>query len=129
MIFLGKGIVLIKRKNLPFKGCYALPGGFVEVGETTEEAVCRESMEETGLKIKVLDLIGVYSDPARDPRGHVVSVSYLAKGYGNPNYGSDAQSVKIFALDELPQLAFDHLTIIRDALKMKARYDEDHIEV
>jgi 8-oxo-dGTP diphosphatase len=128
VIFLGKGIVLIKRKNLPFKGHYALPGGFVEIGETTEEAVRRESMEETGLKIKVLGLIGVYSDPARDPRGHVISVSYLAKGYGNPSCGSDAQLVKVFAPNKLPQLAFDHQTIIRDALKIKAKYDEDHIE-
>ena len=96
----------------------------MEIGETTEEAVRRESMEETGLKIKILGLIGIYSDPARDPRGHIVSVSYLAKGYGNTNYGSDAQSVKVFAPGELPQLAFDHLTIIRDALKIKARYDK-----
>jgi 8-oxo-dGTP diphosphatase len=129
VIFLGKGIVLIQRKNPPFKGYYALPGGLVEVGETTEEAVRRESMEETGLKLNVLELIGVYSNPARDPRGHIVSVSYLAKGYGEPMPGSDAQFVKVFAPDKLPQLAFDHQTIISDALKLKSQYDENRIEV
>ena len=121
VIFMGKGIVLIKRENPPFQGCYALPGGFVKVGELIEEAVRREAKEETGLDIEILGLIGVYSNPKRDPRGHVVSVSYLAEGRGELIHGSDARSVEVFfALEELPPLAFDHENIIRDALKLRS---------
>ena len=120
VIFMGKGIVLIKRKNPPFQGCYALPGGFAKVGEFIEEAVRREAKEETGLDIEILSLIGVYSNPKRDPRGHVVSVSYLAEGHGELISGSDAQSAEVFfALEELPPLAFDHENIIRDALRLR----------
>ncbi|MCJ7445562.1 MAG: NUDIX hydrolase [Methanotrichaceae archaeon] len=129
VIFIEKGIVLIERKNPPFKGYYALPGGFVEVGETTVEAVCREVKEETGLEIEVVGLIDAYSDPKRDPRGHVVSISYLAIGHGNLANGSDAQSVKIFEPERLPELAFDHKIIICDAMKLKSRYSEDQIKV
>jgi len=120
VIFIGKGIVLIKRKNPPFQGYYALPGGFVKVGETIEDAVRREAKEETGLDIEILGIVGVYSNPRRDPRGHVVSVSYLAEGRGELIHGSDARSAEVFlALEELPQLAFDHGNIIRDALKLR----------
>ncbi|HQE72151.1 MAG TPA: NUDIX hydrolase, partial [Methanothrix soehngenii] len=73
VILFQDGIVLIRRNNPPYQGCYALPGGFVEIGETVEEAAIREAREETGLDINLLGLVGVYSDPARDPRGHVVS--------------------------------------------------------
>lgn len=112
------GIVLIKRKNPPYQGCYALPGGFVEVGESTEEAVAREALEETGLHIELLGLVGVYSDPERDPRGHVVSVCYLSRASGQPIPGSDAGMAEIFSFDDLPPLAFDHCRIIADAKRL-----------
>lgn len=111
------GIVLIKRHNQPYQGCYALPRGFVEVGETVEDAVKREAQEETGLDLTLRDLVGVYSDPGRDPRGHVVSVAYLAEGHGDLASGSDASSAEIFPLHSLPPLAFDHEKIIGDALR------------
>ena len=117
VIFYRDGLVLIERENQPYQGCYALPGGFVEVGETVESAVRREAKEETGLDIELCDLVGIYSDPFRDPRGHVVSIAYSAKGNGNLKSGSDARSAKIFPVDRLPPLAFDHDQIIRDAFK------------
>jgi 8-oxo-dGTP diphosphatase len=116
VILFGSDLVLIKRDNPPYQGSYALPGGFVEVGESTEDAVRREASEETGLEIELLGLVGVYSDPARDPRGHVVSVSYLAAGRGELRAGSDARSVEAFSFDHLPPLAFDHDKITRDAI-------------
>ncbi len=115
-IIFQKGIVLIRRENPPFQGCYALPGGFVEVGETVEQAVQREAREETGLQIDRLHLIGIYSDPGRDPRGHVVSAAFLARGRGNLVCGSDARTAEVFSLSGLPSLAFDHDRIIREAL-------------
>lgn len=111
------GIVLIRRRNPPFMGFYALPGGFVEIGETVEDAARREVMEETGVSASIVRLVGVYSDPDRDPRGHVVSVCYLADGHGELRSGSDASDVQLFRPDELPDLAFDHARMIRDALK------------
>lgn len=110
------GIVLIRRKNEPFKGFYALPGGFVEYGEKVEDAIVREVREETGLKCEVRKLVGVYSDPERDPRGHVVSICFLMKVLaGSLKAESDAADVKVFKLSELPRLAFDHLKMIKDA--------------
>ncbi len=117
VIVFGSGIVLIRRENQPYRGCYALPGGFVEVGETVDSAAQREVREETGLEIELLALVGVYSDPGRDPRGHVASVAYLAKGWGALRSGSDARSAEIFDPRNLPPLAFDHERIIRDALR------------
>ncbi len=114
IIFEGK-IVLIRRRNQPFKNHFALPGGFVEVGETVEAAVVREAKEETGLDIEIIKLLDVYSDPLRDPRGHTVSVCYLAKGRGNLKAGSDAKDIGLFGLDEMPELAFDHNKIIENA--------------
>src|SRR3972149_6001105 len=108
-------IVLVRRKNPPFKDVFALPGGFVEIGETVEKAAIRESKEETGLDIEIIKLIGVYSDPNRDPRGHTVSICYLAKGSGNLKAGSDAKETGLFGLNEIPELAFDHNKIIKDA--------------
>jgi 8-oxo-dGTP diphosphatase len=116
VIFFQKGIVLIKRENPPFQDCFALPGGFVEVGETVEDATIREAKEETGLDISGLELIGVYSDPARDPRGHVVSVAFIARGTGSLHAGSDAKGAEVHKPENLPRLAFDHDRIIRDAL-------------
>lgn len=111
--------MLIKRENPPYQGSYALPGGFVEVGESTEAAVRREAMEETGLEIDLLGLVGVYSDPARDPRGHVVSISYLSRGRGALQFGSDARSAEVFPVNKLPPLAFDHQKIIQDAIRLR----------
>ena len=105
----------MKRKNPPYQGKFALPGGFVEIGESTENAAAREAFEETGLSVKIIKLLGVYSDPHRDPRGHTVSVCYLAKGSGELKSGSDADSVDLFELDSIPELAFDHNKIINDA--------------
>ena len=118
VILFQDGIVLIKRDNPPFAGSYALPGGFVEVGETVEAAVVREACEETGLVIELQGLVGIYSNPARDPRGHVVSAAFLAKGSGVLLAGSDARLAKVFPLESLPPLAFDHDEIIRDALSL-----------
>lgn len=109
-------IVLIKRKNPPYKDYYALPGGFVEDGEKVEEAAIRETKEETGLEVRLVKLNGVYSDPKRDSRGHMVSICYLAEAIGGElREGSDASSVATFELDNLPKLAFDHEEMIIDA--------------
>ncbi len=121
VILFQDGIVLIKRDNPPFAGSYALPGGFVEVGETVEAAAVREACEETGLAIELLGLVGIYSNPARDSRGHVVSAAFLAKGRGELLAGSDARMAQVFPLIGLPPLAFDHDEIIRDALSLAKR--------
>ncbi len=112
-------ILLIKRKNEPFKGCWALPGGFIEYGESAEEAVKREIKEEANLEIKIKRLLGVYSAFGRDPRGHVISICYLAEGKGKEKGGSDAGDARFFSLDELKKekLAFDHAKIIEDYIK------------
>lgn len=108
-------LVLIKRKNPPYKDMFALPGGAVEIGETVEDATIREAKEETGLDIEIIQLLGVYSDPKRDPRGHTVTISFIAKGKGNLKAGSDADDIGLFDFDDLPDLAFDHDKIIEDA--------------
>nr|HOP09585.1 NUDIX hydrolase [Candidatus Methanofastidiosa archaeon] len=115
----GRNILLVRRKNPPFASYWALPGGFVEYGETTEQALIREIKEETGLVVFATVLIGVYSDPQRDPREHVVSCAYLCN-HTLENYlaGSDASDVKAFPLDKLPEfVAFDHMRIIKDGKK------------
>ncbi|HXG78637.1 MAG TPA: NUDIX hydrolase [Methyloceanibacter sp.] len=115
-------ILLIRRKNEPFKGAYALPGGFVDVGETVEEACRREVREETGLEVGSLRLVGVYSDPKRDPRGHTVSVAYmtvLARA-PMPQPGSDAQAVEWVGDWRGVDLAFDHNRIVKDAARLRA---------
>jgi 8-oxo-dGTP diphosphatase len=114
ILYEGK-IVLIKRRNPPYRDHFALPGGFVEVGETVEAAAAREAKEETGLDIKLVKLLGVYSDPSRDPRGHTVSVCFLATGSGNLKAGSDAKDIKLSCIKEIPELAFDHNKIIEEA--------------
>ena len=112
-------ILLVKRKNDPFKGKWALPGGFVEYGEKTEDAVAREVLEETGLKTTVDKTIGVYSDPNRDPRGHTITVVYKldVKG-GELKSGDDASDAKFFDVNQLPELSFDHDKIIENVLRM-----------
>lgn len=108
-----KGIVLIERKNPPYG--WALPGGFVDVGETLAEAAVREAREEISLDVHLSTLLGCYSNPHRDARGHTVSAVYIANAEGKPVAADDAANVKIFKLSELPQnLAFDHATILDD---------------
>ena len=111
-------ILLIKRKNDPFKGKWALPGGFVEYGEKVEDAVLREIFEETSLKTSINKIFGVYSDPNRDPRGHTISIVYLLDIIGGNLKGSDdASDAKFFKLEELPDLSFDHDIIIKKLLR------------
>lgn len=113
------GIVLIRRKYPPFQGSWALPGGGVDIGETCEDACVREVKEETGLEVRVKGLVGVYSDPARDPRGHTVSVAYLCEVVGGRLSASDdAADARFFPLDKLPDLAFDHAIVVEDARRM-----------
>ena len=108
-------ILLIKRKNEPYKGKWALPGGFVEYGEKVEDAVIREVLEETGLKTKIREIVGVYSDPGRDPRGHTVSIIYLLDILeGELKGGDDAEEAKFFDINNLPDLCFDHNIILVD---------------
>jgi len=114
-----KGIVLIERGNEPYKGKWALPGGFQEIGESLETTAIRETKEETGLDIIILEQIKMYSNPDRDPRGHVNSIGYIAKAEGIPKAGDDAAKAKIFKLDELPELAFDHEKRIEEYKKWK----------
>ena len=117
VIFSEGKVVLVQRKNPPFQGSWALPGGFVDVGETVETAAVREAREETGLEVELLALLGVYSDPARDPRGHTVSVVYLARPTGGElEAGDDAASARLFSPGGDLTLAFDHDTILEHAL-------------
>jgi 8-oxo-dGTP diphosphatase len=112
------GIVLIERKNPPFG--WALPGGFVDYGETLEAAAIREAREETQLEISNLNLLGCYSDPRRDPRLHTTSTVFIAVGSGVPQAADDALNLKVFPLDAVPQeLCFDHAAIIADYVKRK----------
>jgi ADP-ribose pyrophosphatase len=112
-----KGIVLIERRYEPLG--YALPGGFVEVGETVEKAVLREVKEETGLDAQIVELLGVYSEPNRDPRFHVVSVVFVLDAYGEPEAGDDAKKAFVFPLENLPfdKIVFDHAKILKDFLR------------
>ncbi len=110
----GRPIVLIERR-FPPPG-WALPGGFVEVGETVESAAVREAFEETGLAVELTALLGVYSDPARDPRGHTVGIVYVGTARGEPVAGDDAGSVAVVDPAAPPTLAFDHGRILADYL-------------
>jgi 8-oxo-dGTP diphosphatase len=118
ILIIDGSVLLVQRKYDPFAGKWALPGGFVDYGEKTEAAVVRELFEETGLKTKVRALVGVYSDPKRDPRGHTVTVAYLMDLVGGTvAAGDDAATAKFFKADEVPMLAFDHARIVKDALQ------------
>ncbi|MGD9925841.1 MAG: NUDIX domain-containing protein [Pseudorhodoplanes sp.] len=113
-------LLLIRRRHPPFAGQFALPGGFVDYGETTEAAARRELMEETGLVARELRLIGVYSDPKRDPRGHTIGIAYLATAEdGAPVAGDDAAEAAFRADWRALDLAFDHNEIVRDAERLR----------
>jgi len=113
-------VLLIRRKNEPFKGAFALPGGFVDIGETVEAGCRREVREETGLEVSDLRLVGVYSDPARDPRGHTVSAAFLARlpAAVSPMAGDDAAFAAWVGDWRAHPLAFDHAQILEDAEKI-----------
>jgi 8-oxo-dGTP diphosphatase len=114
-------LLLIRRKNPPFQGQYALPGGYVDYGEMTEHAAARELAEETGLVATGVSLVGVYSDPHRDPRGHVVSVAYRIETAGHdPRAGDDAAAAAFVAGWEALDLAFDHRAIVADAMRLRS---------
>jgi len=111
-----KGIVLIKRKNPPYG--WALPGGFVDYGESLEEAAIREAKEETDLDVKLNKQLHTYSDPKRDPRNHSISTVYIAKAKGRPQAKDDAIEIGIFNESNLPEeIAFDHRSILEDYFK------------
>lgn len=109
----GRPIVLIERLNPPHG--WAIPGGFVDIGETLEHAAVREASEETGLTVRLKALLGIYSDPERDPRGHTVTAVYVAEAVGSPKAADDAKNVCVVRLDQLPSpLAFDHQIVLAD---------------
>lgn len=115
----GHELLLIKRKNDPFKGKWALPGGFVDENEDLADAAKRELQEETGLVVEKLVQVGAFGKPGRDPRNHTVSVAYT--GFADENAealgADDADEAKWFAITALPELAFDHADIIKSALE------------
>ena len=107
------GVVFVRRKHRPFG--WAIPGGFVDVGETLEHAAAREALEETGLRVRNLVQFAAYSDPKRDPRGHTVAVAFTCDAKGVPRGGDDAADAVVFDPARPPRpLAFDHARIIRD---------------
>ncbi|HDJ33016.1 MAG TPA: NUDIX hydrolase [Bacteroidetes bacterium] len=118
-------VLLIRRGKPPFRGMWALPGGFMEMDETLETTARRELEEETGIRTDRLQLIGVYDQPDRDPRGRTISAAFLAEnepGSAKESAGSDAEAARWFNVKNLPELAFDHRLIIEDALKMLETY-------
>jgi 8-oxo-dGTP diphosphatase len=117
-----RSVLLVERRNDPFAGSWALPGGFVEAGERVVDAASRELTEETAVEADTLELLGVYDTPGRDPRGPTVSVVYLLRTVGelDARGGDDARAARWFALDSLPALAFDHATVIADAVSFAA---------
>jgi 8-oxo-dGTP diphosphatase len=109
----GRPIVLIERRYPP--PGWAIPGGFVDVGETLEHAAIREAKEETGLEVRLIALLGIYSDPKRDARGHTVTAVYVAEASGTPQAADDAKNIRVADMEALPDpLAFDHAMVLDD---------------
>ena len=113
----GRPIVLIERKYPPYG--WALPGGFVDVGERLEQAAVREAREETSLDVQLLGLLGCYSDPARDERGHTASAVYVTTASGAAKARDDAKNLAFFSAGEYPEMAFDHADILEDYLQYR----------
>ncbi len=114
----GSGIVLIERKNEPHG--WAIPGGFVDYGESIEDAAVREALEETSLKVRLVCQMHAYSDPKRDPRFHTVSVVFVARSEGEPQARDDARGIGVFTEEDLPApLVFDHAEILKDYFRWK----------
>ncbi len=113
VILQGAGVVLVRRRNPPFG--WALPGGFVDEGETLEAAAVREAREETGLAVRLREQFFTYSDPRRDPRRHTITTVFLGDAAGEPRGGDDASEARTWPLDDLPApLCFDHARILED---------------
>lgn len=117
IIEVDKSIVLIKRKNPPHG--WALPGGFVDYGESYETAALREAKEETGLAVRNLQQFRTYSDPDRDPRQHTASTVFIARADTSPTAGDDAAEAELFTKENLPKLVFDHAKIVADYFTFK----------
>lgn len=116
--FPDRPIVLIERANPPYG--WAIPGGFVDLGEIVEQAAVREAREEVGLDVRLIALLGIYSDPVRDSRGHTVTAVYVAQAAGMPVAADDAKNCRLFRLNELPEhLAFDHAQVLADYKKFR----------
>jgi len=116
-------VLLIRRGRPPFEGCWALPGGFIDIDEPLEDAVKRELAEETGIEARDVLQIGAFGDPDRDPRGRTIGVAYLVRSFSpaTPAAGDDAAEARWWPLDGLPRLAFDHEKILAVAAEMSAR--------
>jgi 8-oxo-dGTP diphosphatase len=114
----GQPIVLIERANPPYG--WAIPGGFVDLGEIVEFAAVREAREEVGLNVRLVALLGIYSDPVRDSRGHTVTAVYVGEAAGTPVAADDAKNCRLFSPDDLPELlAFDHAQVLADYKKFR----------
>ena len=120
------GIVLIERKNPPYG--WALPGGFVDYGESYEQAAVREALEETGLQVNLQRQFHTYSDPGRDSRMHTASTVFIADATGKPQGGDDAKQAAVFTQEKLPSLVFDHAQILADYFVDKETGSEDKLQ-